>query len=434
MILSILDSVSSVSSRNEKIRILSSHQSNDELKKVFLYALNPYYTYGIKKIPDYSHDSIKYSLSDAFGLLDRFRRRELTGNAAIDALVDMLTGLSQEDAIVLNRIILKDLRIGASEGAASVVWPGLIPDFPVMKATAFDAKSSLRIVYPAYSQVKLDGARLAIRVCDGVVECFSSSGRPVEVHGSFDYLGALGSDFVLDGELLYKDTFGKVVDRKTGNGIVNKAIKGTISPQEAGGLHFVAFDRIPLENFDRAETYNSPYRDRLSRLADLSLFFRHNISLVNTRIVNSEKEAVAHFRELLSEGFEGTILKNYSSVWENKRSKDQIKFKGLLTCDLRCVGIVEGTGKYVGKMGALLLESADGELSVSVGTGFSDLDRAQPQEYWLDRIIETAYNERIKPKTEGSKHSLFLPRYMSVRLDKTKADTLANIPEKGIKE
>jgi len=53
------------------------------------------------------------------------------------------------------------------------------------------------------------------------------------------------------------------------------------------------------------------------------------------------------FQGYLAEGFERIILKDGAGVWEDKRSKTQIKFKGELECDLKIVAVEEGKGKAV---------------------------------------------------------------------------------------
>jgi ATP-dependent DNA ligase len=96
-------------------------------------------------------------------------------------------------------------------------------------------------------------------------------------------------------------------------------------------------------------------------------------------------------------------------------------------CDLKVIGMEEGTGKYDGVLGALVCETADGLLKVNVGTGFSDDDRI---DYWDSNIrnviVTVRYNQKIKDKKTGV-HSLFLPRFVCVREDKDVANTLEEI-------
>jgi ATP-dependent DNA ligase len=129
----------------------------------------------------------------------------------------------------------------------------------------------------------------------------------------------------------------------------------------------------------------------------------------------------------LTEGQEGIILKTTDGIWENKRSKSLIKFKGELECDLRVVDWEEGTGKNVGRLGALVLESDCGGVRVNVGTGFSDADRNNiTAANSLGRIVAVKYNARISDKNSDVA-SLFLPVFVEFRDDKTDADLAKDI-------
>lgn len=425
----IIKSVRSVSGRNDKIAVLQANKDNEDLKKFFYLALDPMVTFGIKKIPTYEKGEKFYELNQLMWYLEPLITREKTGNAAINHLAFILSHASTEDADLIKDIIEKDPGCGIAETTINKIWPNLIFDFPVMKATAHDEDSIANIKFPALSQTKLDGARCNIIVKDGKVIVLSSSGREITTHNQFDWFAALVKDnTVFDGELLVTESTGKFMERKKGNGIVNRAIRGTIPVEQAKQLHFVAFDWIPYENWLTGK-YDFPYNARFLTLANFNRKFRHNASIVETREVKTEAEMIAHFKQLLAQGEEGTIVKNLDSIWEGKRSKDQLKLKGIITCDLEVIGIEPGTGKYEGKVGSLICRSADGEVLVNVGSGLSDDDREYSN--WVGKIVEVVYNERILAKAEGSKWSLFLPRFSRVRIDKTVADSLDNIPVKG---
>lgn len=429
MILDILNKLTALAGRNDKLDLLQSHAENDVLKNFFYLALDPMVTFGIKKIPDYVPGNGSQALPWAFAQLEDLQTRRKTGNEGIAHLVNVLQNLSQNDAEVIKRIIAKDPRCGIST-TANKVWGGLVFEFPVLKASPYDDKTIKNIVFPAFSQPKLDGARIALVVDAGVVTCLSSSGREITTHGVFDYLAKLHDNAVFDGELLVSAPDGGFAERKTGNGIVNQAVQGTITLANAALLHAVLFDVIPLADW-KAGKCDSQYHERLGELEWLEPELQANCSVVYTLVVESEAEAVLHFKEMLADGQEGTILKDVRSTWEGKRKKDQIKFKGILTCDLLVVGVADGAGKYAGKVGALICQSSDGEVQVNVGTGLTDADRAQDYAFYVGKVVEVQYNERIRNKAEGSVWSLFLPRFVRVRIDKDVADVINNIPAKG---
>ena len=205
-------------------------------------------------------------------------------------------------------------------------------------------------------------------------------------------------------------------------------MRGTISLSEAEKVCATVWDIIPFEDFKKG-FYVLPYEQRYFALAvsikpDLDF---EKIRLINNKVVYSEEEAREIFEEYLAQGEEGIILKNLKSPWEDKRVKHQIKFKGELDCDLICVDWQEGTGKNIGKMGALVLESADGVIKVNVGTGFSDEQRSiYTKENTVGKIVAVRYNARIKDKSTGVE-SLFLPVFLEIRDDKEEADASSKI-------
>lgn len=432
-ILNILNSLEKVSGRNEKLAILKANKDNDTLKTFFYLALDPLVTFGIKKIPEYKTNwgESFLPLDVVFSRLERLITRELTGNTAIDFLATQLSLLAPDCAKVVERVIEKDPKCGVAEASVNSVWKDLIFDFPVMKAMPYDHDTIENISFPAFSQLKLDGARVQIVVDNGVVTVYSSSGRPIEHHNQFHWFGNITDNVVFDGELLVTEETGKFMERKKGNGIVNRAVKGTIPVAQAKQLHFVSFDVISLADWKKG-SWNKKYGDRFASLVAFSKKFRHNASVVETKMVESEREAMNHFNSLYKKGEEGTILKDANSIWENKRSKYQLKMKGIQTCDLVVVAVEEGTGKNKGKIGALVCQSSDGKLEVNVGTGLTDQDRAEAFSFFVDKIVEVQYNERIINKNDGSKWSLFLPRFVQVRIDKTVADSLDLISIKGV--
>lgn len=437
-ILSILHKLGSESSRNGKIAILKQHADNRLLKEICKLALDPQVNFYIKAIPVYKTfpDEPAQSLSSAIEALEVLMTRELTGNAARAHLGDTLSRLKEEDAEVIRRVIGHDLECGVAVATCNEVWgKDFIKEFPVMKASAFDAKVMAKMKYPALAQLKLDGAR-AVASNKAI---FSGNGK------AFDFCGVLESElkrlvpdgWYVDGELLVVDESGKAVPRKVGNGILNKALKGTITEADAKKVRFVVFDMIPIADYHH-DLCRSPYQMRWEKLRALvknqmeaDLKINKYIELAPSVLVKSEEEATEVFNTWYKMGQEGIILKDMAGPWENKRSKHQVKFKGIESCDLICVATEEGTGKNTGKIGALVCETRDGKLRVNVGTGLSDKDREKDPSFYIDKIIEVEYNEVIATKTDRGTFSLFLPRFVTVRFDKDKANLFEEVKQNG---
>jgi ATP-dependent DNA ligase len=307
-----------------------------------------------------------------------------------------------------------------------------------MLASGFDQKLVDKIKFPAYCQLKLDGMRFNAIVKNGTVEYRSRNGKELTIPSKLftDAFLKLASYYdtgiVFDGELLVVDSAGKPLDRKTGNGILSKAVKGTMSEKEAESVRVTLWDAIPYIDF-KAGCYAVPYNDRfqaiVNRTTHLKTMNRSLGALIDcvwTKEVNTQLEAQKIFEKFLAEGQEGTILKSKTNIWEDKRSKEQIKFKGELECDLVVVGWEEGTGKNKGRLGALVCESSDGLIQVNVGSGYSDEQREEYTKAVIGKIVTVKYNARIKDRGENVER-LFLPIFIEMREDKNEADPIGKI-------
>ena len=441
-ILQILEDIGSDTKRGHKLALIEKHKNNDLFLKVVKLALDPYVNFYIRKIPDYtfrflgdandSHKTLDWALAE----LEKLSSRQLTGHAGINHLSSILSELDRDDSIVIERIIGKDLRCGMADGIVNAVVAGHIPSYPCLLARPYDEKNIKNITYPAYSQLKADGLRANSIVEGHKVTLCGRSGKEIDLLGMLDKaMIQLAAEFpwpvVFDGEFVVVNEHEMVIDRKTGNGIVNKAIKGTITLDEAKLIRFQIWDAIPLHEFKTGKSTET-YKQRFDRLIEAVNGDVENWKpywVIPFKIVNSLEEAVSHFEQLLSEGHEGTILKNYCALWEDSRSKHLVKFKAEKDADLEITGWNPGTGKFEGMVGSLIGTSSDGLVEASV-SGFPDDLRkwiTENIDSLLGTIMTVMYNERIKSKARVGVDSLFLPRFTEFRSDKTVANSSKEI-------
>lgn len=80
---------------------------------------------------------------------------------------------------------------------------------------------------------------------------------------------------------------------------------------------------------------------------------------------------------VLAAGGEGLVLHRMDGQWHGGRSDAVRKLKAQPDEEGLVLAQVAGTGKYHGLMGALRLQTPDGQ-QFSLGTGFSDAQRAEP--------------------------------------------------------
>ena len=418
----ILENLAANPSRNYKIGLLQEHAGNTLLRELVRLALDPFTQFYIRKIPKYEatgDNTLAHAMDQLFELSSRLK----TGNAGIEHLTQILTSLSPKNAMIIERIIAKDLKCGVSIATANDVWPGLIMEYPVMLCSGFEQKLIDKIQWPAMVQLKMDGMRFNAVVRDGQVEFKTRNGKTIDLLGNLEQEFiqlSNGIDCIFDGELLVSNDDG-VMDRQTGNGILNKALKGTITQNDASLVRATVWDYIPYAYFTSGHC-PIPYKDRFAKLINLP----EKIRLVESIVVENIDQANELFKSYYDKGEEGIILKDMNEDWQDKRVKHQIKFKGELECDLKVVGFEPGTGKYVGKLGALICESEDGIIKVKVGSGFKDEDRESIKEQAIiGKVVAVKYNARIRSKSEDE--SLFLPIFLEIREDKDKADSSGSI-------
>jgi DNA ligase-1 len=78
-----------------------------------------------------------------------------------------------------------------------------------------------------------------------------------------------------------------------------------------------------------------------------------------------------------SAGGEGLVLHRADALWQLGRNEAVRKLKLQPDEEARVLASLPGTGRHAGRMGALLLELADGQ-HLKLGTGFTDAQRANP--------------------------------------------------------
>lgn len=159
MIYKIINQLESTSSRNEKIAILEKNKTNVLFKQVVKLALDPFTNFYIKKIPKYRCGIPDTTLDFALDEISKLSSRKITGNSAIDFLRNLLCSLDEQDAVVLERVIQKDLKCGVAVGVVNAAWDDFIAEYPCMLASQYDQKIVDKIAFPAYVQLKLDGMR-----------------------------------------------------------------------------------------------------------------------------------------------------------------------------------------------------------------------------------------------------------------------------------
>lgn len=431
----IIDQLKVAKGGNAKKAILLENKDNADLANFFKYALTNNINFWIRQIPAYEQSIVLMSTSEIFAQLDILTRREKTGSAAKEHLAQLLSNLDVGDQELVKKIIAKDPRCGVSVGSANRTWPGLIEVWPCHKCSRYNEKNMANILYPAIIQEKSDGMRINPIVKNDSVEIKSISGNPLTLFGYLDeptlrLAAIMGVDtHVFDGEGLVVDEDGNIMPRKKGNGILNKAIRGTISKEEASRVRLNLWNHLPIDSFFNKKKDGTPYITALRTLAEAIVELDDpRIVLIDSKTINNIDEAHEFYQGKLKENKEGAVIKNFNSVWENARSKFQVKMKIEDPADLRIVECYDHRTKP-GQIGGFILTDATGVLEVRCGSGLKDIDRVRDPNYYIDKIVAIKYNEIIDSDSKPGKKSLFLPiidrdSEDCIRLDKIEPDSL----------
>ena len=436
----IIDELSFVGSTLTKKEILSTNKNFDLLKMAFWLTENPMLNFYIRldKTPRKVSGKRQIDAPLLQSIHETLHGRVLTGNAAREWVDDILDSLTPEDQLILTRIINRDLECKVGTNLCNATWEGLIPEMPCMLADKFNEKTKKNLKEVGTTeepqivvQLKCDGLRAHFSVDDkGNVKAFTRSGNELMLHGVFDSVFAKYKNKVIDGELLVLGSDGHE-DRKTGNGLGNRSVRGTITKQEAERFSLIVWDVIPFDKFWAGETVKTPYIDRFNAMKNIveEIDQPKKVSLVETKFCRTFAEMQEFYGEKLAQGLEGAIAKTIDMPWENRRSKFMLKLKEELSATLVCTGTTPHS-KIPGWIGSIECETSDGKLKCSIGSGFTEEDRAMPPSYFIGKLIDMKYNALITSRGR-EEYSMFLPIYKGFREDVSVADTLPKLM-KGI--
>lgn len=376
--------------------------------KVFYYAYNPYYMYGITNF-NVDLDNIGTITEEGFELLNKLINRELTGNLARQRVLQY----AEVWGDLIKLICMKDLKCGVSATTINKVYPRCIPQFKVQLAKEVPLS---KIDFPCYAQLKYDGVRLiAIKYTTGV-KFYTRNGKLVNL----PYLASVLENFdgplcVLDGEITLG--FGKQDERTKVSGLINSAIHGgTIDESK---LVYNIFDIMDTDDW-HAGKCNVPFFERNEAMITyLSMLGHLQFQPVVSHFMSTIEQVQYLYKSFIKENFEGLILKPSNHLYTFKRSKDWVKVKETKTADLVCNVVEYGTGKYYNAIGSLNCSgTVEGkQIQVNVGSGLTDYDRYLKHSHYLGKTIEVKYNSLIQDSIT-KRWSLFLPRFVQVRIDK----------------
>ena len=333
-------------------------------------ALDGFRTFGVQKVPVSKKDGPGITQTEFDDVVRQLEDRTLTGNAMKDVIQELCDRSKMEQwNDWYRRILIKDLRCGMTHKTVNKFSTMKVPVFDCMLATD-SAKHEKKMVGEMLIEPKLDGVRVIV-ICDvdkDEVKLFSRNGKELsnfpEINKQFDeMLDQMSQSMVFDGEVMSDDfqTLMREIHRK--GGAKTKDAKLNL------------FDCMPLGDF-MAGGCNGDIKIRKTMLNVYE--FGPNINQVeyvkmNLSEPDGQKQFADYNKLCIDRGFEGIMVKPITGTYECKRSTLWLKVKPFIEVSLTVVDTEEGTGRNVGKLGALIVEGKDDDkfIKTNVGSGLT---------------------------------------------------------------
>ena len=412
--------------------------TNSQIFLGFLKACyNPYVTFGVKQIPEsVGITGAENPWQDFNELMVQLSQRQLTGHAARDAIQSMMEQFDSEEwNTFLAPVLRRDMRCGISSTTINKICKKTdyeIPVFGCQLATNSEGRPEMKGIKRL--EPKLDGVRCLMMVIPSdsgeiTTIAFSRNGKQFDnfthiedqIRDNFHKLvrkagtSNLSMGFVMDGEVI-GNSFQELMRQARRK-----------SDVQATDSVYNVFDIIPLSAF-REGHWNAQLEKRIKILDDMRPVFDDMASLellphimVDLDTAAGKDQLERYAQDNVKAGFEGIMIKEMQSPYICKRSTDWMKWKPVITVDLEVIGIEEGTGRNEGRLGALVCCGIDDgkEITVNVGSGFSDSDR---DTYWRDSRFIIGRTAEVMcdviTQNQDGTYSLRFPRFVRFRDDK----------------
>lgn len=401
-VLEIINQLRSTTKTNEKLAILKNNQDNELLKEIH------YYTYSDKNY-GFSEKLLRQAMEsyetkfiltwkNYKDMLDELSSSNINDKLR-EQTYEFLSLYGEEERDLYINIISNDLKIGMNVKSINKAIPGLIPTFGVQLAESFfKQKEGFLDGKEFILSTKLDGNRLVAIKNKDKVEFKTRQGKVmeglIELEEEFK---DIPNGIVLDGELILKNDKNLPSDE-----LFRETMKVARKKGEKRNLEFHVFDCIELDGFNKG--YDStPCIERKQKVSNLIKNKKWLIEVPALYIGKDANMITKLLDEAISNNQEGIMINIANSGYSCKRTKDILKVKAFLDGDMRCVDVVEGTGKNTNKLGAITVEfEYEGKLyRCDCGSGFSDFERKL---YWdnpeliLNKIVTIGYFEISKNK------------------------------------
>lgn len=394
--------------------ILVDCQDVEGFKEILQYIYDPYFTTGIgtKKLEAAPISDAGENMGPE-ELMDYLK--ENTTGTMFDAAVanGFIYAYSDNDEAMwlAEGIVTKSLKIGVSVTTLNKVYgKGFIPMVGIMRGV--NCPDYIEGSYIVTE--KIDGNRRLLMTTEDGPKIYTRSGKRdyglVEIEEQMKYLP---QGYVFDTECIAMGEYAdSIALRQASASLLNRGGDRT-------GVKALVFDMLPIEEYNVGKSSFHA----LGRKAMLAILFNDTAGINMLRgpalsalaiayiidilakaitiptefplpnidalpilgMVDNKEDALELARPIWEDGGEGVMLVDFSSAYEvspNPR-KTLLKVKLLKEFVCKVIAVAEGTNKYEGMLGSVVVEyERNGETyNVNVGSGFTDLDR---EYYWVN--------------------------------------------------
>jgi len=442
----------STNSSNEKKEILENYNISNNLKELLRMIYDPSLKYWttLENLENFEKNEeigfIDFWENDLINTLVSISNREITGHTALKHILNLWNKYKDYKEMILN-IFNKDLKIWLSwKTLNKVFWKGYIKETPYMGAISFN-KDKVNKLFKnwkkAFSDIKMDWRYTNVKITEDNIYLESRQGRATDFWNTFKNLIKIRKlfwfDVVLNWELIIRN-----IDRYKSNWIISSIVSIRDKEEDWKNIEkelqkfqekhwksieeymneitIVVWDYIPLKNYVDTATFEESREIRFNTLKwkVLDLDF-HNLKIIETKIVNSLKEAMKHFQELVKLWEEWTILKSLDWTWKDWKPSWQIKFKVEDFHDLKIVwfNYWKKWTKNEHLISSILVESEDWLLKTSPGWLKEEEMKmfTENQDSLLWKIAEIKCSGLSQDKDWN--YSLLHPSFIKIRDDKT---------------
>lgn len=421
-----LPTLSKLSVRKEKEELL--RQNDGPVLRFFLETLlNPYLTYGVKKIGTETTREAVPTLLELETTRNLLATRQVTGHAAIRLLENTVNCSDLEVRKCLAGIFTKDLKLSVDAKTVNKVFENFIPTFDLKfcnvlqgTTTIVDKKKSYDVSLEEFAELLKTGRWIGECKLDGE-RCVGFNDHESKI--TFYSRGGLQRttlDHIAE-ELKQLNLYNINLDGEFYAGSWDESISFAHSSKNSSEVDkskakYYMFDIVSKTDWDTRKTPS--LEARKTTLTDLvkgkDLKY---LVVVPWRIITSIEDAQNFFNECLEQGFEGVVFKNLDTEYGFDRNNDWLKWKPFYSADLKITGYEIGAGKNVGRLGKFFVDFNGVE--VGIGGGFKEKEPDnERQHFWDNREAMIGKTIEIKHYGITKDGSLRHPQYLRLREDK----------------